>query len=612
MTTLRLPYCGVFSASLLLVIGASRSVLADPVDLAALKGWDVVVSPTASPSEQYAAREFQEFYAQASGLRLPIVAKCDRPDRHVFIGPSPELLASAVGFDAAKMPAEDFRLVVRDDLIAIAGGPPRGTLYGVYQFLEDQLGVRFLTFDHTYVPALPPSPRLVSLDSSIHPPLAFRWSYYGENHDHPEFATRLRNNTIAVDPKLGGKTGRQLISHSFGDQIPSQKFGADHPEYYALRDGKRLANVKDDWSETEPCLTNPEVLKIVTARVLEQIKANPGAENISVSQNDNDKFCLCPKCKELDDQEKSPMGSLLTFVNAVAEKVEPIHPNVKVGTLAYWYSRRPPLTIVPRKNVQIQLCSIECCLTHSLTDPDCALNGPFRDDLRRWGEICDDVSIWNYNTNFSSYQLPNPNLWTIEPNVRYFVENHARGVFMQAAGNTTGAEFSDLRNYLISRLLWNPQLKGAEIIDEFLDLHYGPAAPPIRAFIQQVYDEAAASGKHRNCFGNLEGRGLTPGLGDRGVVLFDEALRLATDDAQRRWIEKASLCAYRAAIEPTWVLRGDAKPDAALAARQRPLVKKFFELCQKHGVAMVSERKSVGDRLKEYKRLFGLGESESL
>jgi hypothetical protein len=127
-----------------------------------------------------------------------------------------------------------------------------------------------------------------------------------------------------------------------------------------------------------------------------------------------------------------------------------------------------------------------------------------------------------------------------------------------------------------------------------------------------VHDEAQASGKHQNCFGNLAKRGLNPTIGERGITLFDEALRLAASDQQRQWVEKASLCAYRAAIEPSWILDSEDPPDEALAAQQRPLVKKFFELCEKHQVPMVSERTTTADRLKDYKRLFRVAESDSL
>ena len=111
-------------------------------------------------------------------------------------------------------------------------------------------------------------------DRSYHPPLLFRWSYYGENSRDPAFAARLRVNTVTDDAKLGGRTGQSLIGHSFGTQIPTSKYGKDHPEYFALRDGKRLSS-GNDWYESQPCLTHPDVLDIVTRAVLDELKAHP-------------------------------------------------------------------------------------------------------------------------------------------------------------------------------------------------------------------------------------------------------------------------------------------------------------------------------------------------
>jgi formylglycine-generating enzyme required for sulfatase activity len=97
-------------------------------------------------------------------------------------------------------------------------------------------------------------------------------------------------------------------------------------------DGKRLADVKDDWMQTQPCLTNPEVLKIVTQAVLAELKQNPNAQNISASQNDNDRYCRCPKCAALDEREGTPMGSLLTFVIVAAGQFQMgDHSNPPVG-----------------------------------------------------------------------------------------------------------------------------------------------------------------------------------------------------------------------------------------------------------------------------------------
>ena len=110
--------------------------LGDGIDLSQMQDWDIVVSEDAIPSEQYAAQEFQDHYHRAAGVRLAIVSTVDRLARHVFIGSGRAMQESSAGFDATKLPEEDLRIVVRDDNIAIAGGPPRGTLYGVYQFLE--------------------------------------------------------------------------------------------------------------------------------------------------------------------------------------------------------------------------------------------------------------------------------------------------------------------------------------------------------------------------------------------------------------------------------------------------------------------------------------------
>jgi hypothetical protein len=580
-----------------------------PVDLAALEGWNIVLAEDASASEVYASEEFASLFKQASGLALPIARTVDRPDRHVFIGSGKAMRASPVGFSVEAMGPEDSRIVLRDGLIAIAGGRPRGTLYGVYGFLEDSLGVRFLTIDHTHVPKLLRPTLVGPIDREYHPPLSFRWSYYGENSRDPAFAARLRVNTITDDPKLGGKTGQSLISHTFGSQIPTGTYGKEHPEYFAFRDGKRLSS-GNDWFESEPCLTRPEVLSIVTRAVLDELKAHPGAENVSVSQNDNDRHCLCPDCKAIDDREGTPMGTLLEFVNQVADSVAKEYPRVKVGTLSYWYTRKPPRTIRPRANVQIQLCSIECCIVHAINDPGCAKNRQFCADMAEWGKLTENIFIWNYNTNFSNYLLPFPNLRVLEPNIRYFVEKGAKGIFMQASGNNTGSEFSDLRNYVIAGLLWDPTRKAETLIEEFLTLHYEEAARPIRDFIRKYHDLVAAKGIHPNCFGRGADFAIDDGVAQLALDAFAEASSVAKSDAVKARVEKASICAYRAAIEPACISLDDTLLERSIANRLRPQVRRLLELCAKFHVPMFSEGMSLDEARRKLRVRFGLAEGE--
>jgi len=580
------------------------------VNLSKLVNWGIIVAEDASPSEIYAAEEFQNHFAQASSIHLPIASEPNLTTagkRHIYIGSSSAMRASNVGFSTDEFGEEDFRIIVRNDNVAIAGQPregARGTLYGVYTFLEDYIGVRFLTVDHTYVPAIGTWRVVGPLDRFYHSLLRFRWSYYGETNRNPTFATRIRVNTVAGDANLGSKTGLNLINHSFHRHLSVEKYGEEHPEYFALVAGERKLDVGGGGPEL--CLTHPDVRRIVTDSVMETLRQNPSMENISVSQNDNNKYCRCDRCAALDEREGTPMGSLLTFVNAVSDEVAQTYPDVMIGTLSYWYSRKPPKTIKPRPNVQIQLCSIECCVLHPIDDPSCEKNAQFCQDLANWGSMCSRVSIWNYNTNFRNYLLPCPNLLVIESNIRYFLANNAIGIFMQAAGNALGAELSDLRNYVMANLLWDPTKSGRRLVDEFLDLHYGRGAEPIRRFINLTHDQALDSGLHPNCFGRAKDYAIDESVAQSGLDAFAEATELAENNAVRDRVEKASICAYRAAIEPIWYLTDDSSVDPVLAKRMKPLVKRFLALCQKHGVTHASERSLMEAESERLKRLVEL------
>jgi len=584
--------------------------LAQGVDLAALQGWDIVIDDAVIPSETYAAHEFQHHVQQATGVRLPIKTKITHSNQHIFISTGKLMRESSAGFSIDHFGPEDLRIIIRQNNIAIAGGRPRGTLYGVYTFLEDYLGIRFLTADHTHVPSIGKQQVVGPVDRFYHPPLEMRKNDSYDVTTNPAFSVRHRINTETDDPQFGGRTLMRLINHSFYKMIPWSKYGKEHPEYFALINGERKGNDKRDGWGNELCLTNPDVLRIITHNVLDQLEKNPHLGNISVSQNDYSKYhlyCRCPKCSAINEREGTPMGSLLTFVNAVADAVAEKYPHVKVGTLSYQYSRKPPKTIKPRPNVQIQLCSIQCCVLHPINDPECEKNVAFCRDLDNWKKICDNIYIWNYNANFSHYQIPCPNLRVIEPNIRYFVDNHAKGVFMEAARNTPAAELADLRNYIINSLLWDPTRNGEQLKNEFLELHYGPAANLIHRYIEMLHDRAEAGGKHPNTGGRASRFGLNSDDAQAGLDIFAEAIALAGDnEVIRARLEKLSICAYRVAIEPVWYIHKVENLDPDLAKRMKPLVKRFFELCDKYGVTHSTPHEMLDVPRKRIETILGI------
>lgn len=177
---------------------------------------------------------------------------------------------------------------------------------------------------------------------------------------------------------------------------------------------------------------------------------------------------------------------------------------------------------------------------------------------------------------------------------------------MQAAGNALGTELSDLRNYVMANLLWDPSKSSRKLTDEFLDLHYGRSVEPIRRFINLTHENALASGLHPNCFGKAKDYAIDEAIAQAGLDAFAEAMKLAENDTLRARVEKASICAYRAAIEPIWYIKNKSSVNPALAKRMQPLVKHFLELCKKYGITHASERSIIEVESKRLKRILGL------
>ncbi len=580
----------IWALALCLVTGAVQGD-EGAVTIGDLTTWTIVCDPAAIESERYAAEQFQALFEGLTGAHLDIAETAPGDGGMVVIGP--DAVERVTGAKAV-LDEEELRIQVEKGRVLIDGGRPRGTLYGVFEFFEEWCGVRYLTHDHTWFPPNAVSRTLPVGTYTYRPDFAFRWSYYGETNTYHDFAARLRTNTVSDDPRLGGKTGYRLVSHNVAYLLPPATYGKDHPEYYALVNGQRKLEMGGGGPQL--CMTNPEVLELVTQAVLAEIEKNPTAKNINIAQMDNESYCTCEACAAVDAREESHAGSTLALVNAVAERIEKSHPDVLISTYAYQYTRKPPKNLRARPNVMIQLCSIECCDVHAIDDPSCALNRAFCEDMAGWKEKADRIFIWHYNTNFKGYLLPFPNLRAIGPSVTYFHKNHGQGVFMQAGGNAMSAELSDLRNYVMSRCLWKPGRDSWKEAEEFVRLHYAEAAQPILDYLAYYHDLVDKAGVHPTCFPTESSLAIDPESSRRIMRFFQEALRLAASDEVRARVEKASLCAYRAALSASSMKLvfddGVCKPD--LSGLEPDLLDRYAQLCERYGVTMEDEMTPVG------------------
>ena len=247
----------------------------------------------------------------------------------------------------------------------------------------------------------------------------------------------------------------------------------------------------------QPCLTDENVYKTVLKNVYKVLEERPWSTIVSVSQVDSypDQLgCQCENCKAIDDREGTPMGSLLTFVNRIADDIKDDYPHVYVDTLAYRYTRKAPKSIKPRDNVIIRLCSIECCFAHPLDDPDCPHNVAFKKDIEEWSAICNNLYIWDYTTDFLCYLSPFPNFAVLQKNVKFFKDHHVIGMFEQGNYQSLSGEFGELRGYLLAKLLWDPDMTEEKYyahMDEFLRDYYGAGWTYVREYIDVTTRKAA-------------------------------------------------------------------------------------------------------------------------
>ncbi len=239
----------------------------------------------------------------------------------------------------------------------------------------------------------------------------------------------------------------------------------------------------------------------------------------------------------------------------------------------------------------IQLCSIECCDFHAIDDPSCPLNRAFCADMAGWKKIANNVFIWHYNTNFKGYLLPFPNFRSMGKSVDYFAKNNGKGVFMQAAGNGFSTELSDLRNYVMARCLWKPGRDSWKEAEEFCRVHYAESAGPIIAYLKWYHELVDKAGAHPTCFPTESSLCVSPESTRRIMGHFREALALAKSEAVKARVEKASLCAYRAAVSASSMKlsfrAGKCFPD--LSEYGSDLLEKYAAMCQRFGATMDDE-----------------------
>ncbi|MBQ6265429.1 MAG: DUF4838 domain-containing protein [Clostridia bacterium] len=379
-----------------------------------------------------------------------------------------------------------------DEIISITAANAASLVRGIYAFAEKFFGVR----KFTYASAVKPSKMPVlpdKINEKYEPFFEYTETDWLSPHSTEySFFNGLNGTRYRKLPdEYGGNAGYiSSFAHTFTNEFCSaKKYFKSNPEYFALRGIKRF--------KSQLCLTNPDVYRIVRGEVFALLKKkhNPRAQLqiISLTQNDNLFYCTCENCRQADRKYRSHAGTVLEFVNRIADEVKAAgYNNVALDTFAYRYTRRPPEGITARENVIVRLCTIECCFSHPLSDENCTANAEFVKDLHGWSQICNRIYIWDYCTNFCNYTGIFPDFGTLQKNMQFYYENGVKGVYEEGNFHMEAeCEFGELRAFLVSKLMQNPYCDYGALRDEFCRSYYGAGGEYICRFLDIITENAA-------------------------------------------------------------------------------------------------------------------------
>ena len=312
-------------------------------------------------------------------------------------------------------------------------------------------------------------------------PVFFFRETYGTGIASFDSKLRLNGTVNPAEPNYGDRIYGSR-NHNLFNLINPSVYYDEHPEYFSGP------------GYTQPCLTNPDVLKIVTDNARKYLQDNPKVKLMSLCQEDNSQFCRCDECNHVLAEEEGVLsGVLLRFVNAIATELKDEFPDVLFTTFAYSVTNDCTKKTKPADNVMIIYSDIGACMSHPIRDN--VTNGcmPYNgwgypkdaEILDQWASVTDNIIVWDYTTNFDNYDAYVANFTVMLDNLKFFAENGVDGVFEQSCVVET-VDFPELRRYIMGKILWDPNMTEEEYwahIDDFLEGFYGPGWKNIRAYI---------------------------------------------------------------------------------------------------------------------------------
>jgi hypothetical protein len=435
--------------------------------------WAILERPIAAIAGTVA-----EYVRKSTGatLRLVDVAAEPLPAEGILvhIGRS-EYADRVAGRDLDTLDPSGYLIRAVDDRhLLVAGSTSEGTEFGSYEFLERFVGVRWLlpTEVGDYVPER--QDLVVPAGTDIRDEPAFMQVVaVASKPSHQLWARRQRFWT------------RLNFHHNLVNLFPPATYTKSHPEFFPIPQAggteRHLpAGHTEDW---QPCFTAPGIVDEAARNIIQALNGNPRVRSYSFGVNDTNLYCQCENCRRQYLSEETFLGmpcysdAYFRFVNAVVEKVLPVHPDVWFGCLGYSCIGRPPV----RVGVHPRVIPFLTYDTMQLLDPERRRN--HEELMRAWGGKC--TFLGRYDYTYGDHHVP-PRLYLHHwaNYVRWAREHKVRAWYAE-----TYPFFGEApKYYVMPRIWWDPDRDVDALLEEWYRLAFGKAAAPIKAYFDHWED----------------------------------------------------------------------------------------------------------------------------
>ena len=614
---------------------AERQILAD----AGQTAYTLVVPAAADVSDKAVAADFAGILKEITGATFPIVADDSEPGEHeIIIGADNARLEDLGLADlAGDFSAGEYEIRTVGNSLVIAGGPNRGTINGMYGFLQDHLGCRWFT------PGCMKMPKQAALTlgeiRDRQKPSYARRSTNACMHWDAAWTARNRLNQcltgggtasivmLMSDDRvktIGGYPGVHMLSY-----VPKSLYD-EHPEYYAQIGGQRFCH--ENANQRAYCVTNEGFAEWFANWLVDRkLRGSEGPIQVDISRADTGNFCQCDVCKACYDRVGIP-GAYMEFGNAVAEILAKVNPQVEIQTYAYGITfAATPVELHP--NIRVIWCPISYCAAHAMDECDGNRDRSFLSILADWQERASRIGIWYYHTQ-QDQLMPHMMMSATAKNFKAFAGTGVDYIFTEVGpshgmrsndasdGDKLLAAYGDaarngyftvpfgivhLREYLVTRLLWDVNYDWKQGVREFCDTYYGPAGKELAEFALMVESINTYETTLGSTFKSYAGVHQTIGVAPKPKLSAIEKMNALFEKALVKVEGQPRKATYRRRLE-----MARASVDLAVlcfAAVDSPLRQsafdRFFALMEELGLKQITRTPVSFDRktLAEFKAL---------